>query len=278
MKSEECKAIGPMESGNRRESAMWEKELAVAGVAARAAGEILNGMFGHVGHITKKGDIDLVTEADLQAERTILEIIRNNFPQDDILSEEAGRDGNASDRIWVVDPLDGTTNFAHGFPFFAISIALEIEGEIVVGVVHNPYMDEYFAASKGAGAYLNKGPIRVSKTQDLGDSLLATGFPYDIRERPHGAMELFQRMVVRTQGVRRPGSATLDLCYVAAGRLDGFWEEGLKPWDTAAGTVIVREAGGILTTLEGRPYSPYLKSIVAANPYIHEEMIRALKG
>ena len=257
---------------------MWEKELTVAWKAARAAGEILNGMFGEVFHITKKGDIDLVTEADLRAEKTILEIIRNHFPEDDILSEEAGRDGRPSDRNWLVDPLDGTINFAHGFPFYAVSIALEVEGEIVVGVVYDPHMDECFKASKGAGALLNNGPIRVSETRDLGNALLATGFPYDIREKSKRTLALLDKMVMRAQGVRRPGAATLDLCYVAAGRLDGFWEEGLKPWDTAAGTVIVREAGGILSTFEGRPYSPYEESVVAANPLLHEEMIRVVKG
>lgn len=255
---------------------MWERELTVAGEAARAAGETLKGMFGRVNQVTKKGEIDLVTEADLQAERCILDIIHNNFPKDNILSEESGRHERTSGRIWLVDPLDGTTNFAHGFPFFAISIALEFEGEIVVGVIYNPHIDEYFEASKGAGAYLNNKRIRVSGTRDLGEALLATGFPYDIHERPQRVMELFQKMVVRAQGVRRPGAATLDLCYVASGRLDGFWEQGLKPWDTAAGTVIVEEAGGILSTFEGRPYAPYEESIVAANPFIHGEMVRVL--
>ncbi len=255
---------------------MWEEELAVAGRAARAAAEILTGMFGQVDHVVKKGAIDLVTEADLRAEKTILETIHDGFPHDGILSEETGRDKKRSERVWLVDPLDGTTNFAHGFPFYAISIALEIKGEMVLGVVYNPCMDEYFEASKGVGSYLNNEPIRVSKTRQLADSLLATGFPYDIYERPEEVMELFQKMVVRTQGVRRPGSATLDLCYVAAGRLDGFWEKGLKPWDTAAGALIVREAGGILTTFKGSPYSPYLKSVVAANPLIHKEMIEVI--
>jgi myo-inositol-1(or 4)-monophosphatase len=272
------KTIRPMESGKRRGAGIWEKELAIAGKAARVAGEILNGLFGQVNHITKKGEIDLVTEADLEAERAILDIICSNFPQDSILSEEAGDYQKSSDRVWLVDPLDGTTNFAHSFPFYAISIALEIEGGIVLGVIYNPYMDEFFEASIGSGAYLNNTPIQVSRTQELGESLLATGFAYDIHERPQEVMELFQKMVIRTQGVRRPGAATLDLAYVAAGRLDGFWEEGLKPWDTAAGTIIVREAGGTLSTFEGWPYSPYRKSIVAANPLIHEKMVKVIRG
>ena len=256
---------------------MWKKELNVANEAARAAGEILNRMFGKINHIMKKGDIDLVTEADLEAEKTILHIIRRNFPQDNILSEESGGHKETSDRTWLIDPLDGTTNFVHGFPFFAISIALEIEKQIVLGIVHNPYMDEHFEAVKGGGAYLNKKPIKVSKTRNLKESLLATGFPYDVHENPQRVLGIFREIIIRAQGVRRPGSAALDLCYVAAGRFDGFWEEGLKPWDTAAGMVIVNEAGGKLTTFEGEPYSPYMKSIVATNPFIHDAMIEVLQ-
>lgn len=255
---------------------MWRKELEVAHEATRAAIKILNAMFGQVSHITKKGEIDLVTEADFQVERTVLGIIRRHFPQDNILSEETGEQKEASERTWLIDPLDGTTNFVHGFPFFAISIALEVENEIVLGIVHNPYFDEHFEALKGIGSFLSKRPIKVSQTQSLGESLLATGFPYNIHEKPESILELFKKMVVTAQGVRRPGSAALDLCYVAAGRLDGFWEEGLKPWDTAAGTVIVREAGGILTTFRGEPYTPYSKSVVAANPFIHHMMIKVL--
>jgi myo-inositol-1(or 4)-monophosphatase len=257
---------------------VWEKETAIARQAARAGGRILNRMFGQVDHITKKGEIDLVTEADLQAEKTILEILWRHFPHDNILSEEAGNTRRSSKRTWLVDPLDGTTNFAHGFPFFAVSIALEVENEIVLGVVYNPLMGEYFEAVEGMGAYLNKKPLHVSKTPTLGESLLGTGFPYNIHEMPERVMELFGKMVILAQGVRRPGSAALDLCYVAAGRLDGFWEEDLKPWDTAAGVAIVKEAGGRLTTFKGEPYSPYLKSIVAANPFIHSAIINALNG
>lgn len=255
---------------------MWNKELDAANEAARTTGDLLNRMFGRINHIMKKGDIDLVTEADLEAEKTILHIIRRNFPQDNILSEESGEHNETSGRTWIVDPLDGTTNFAHGFPFFAVSIALEIEKQIVLGIVHNPYMDEYFEAVKDRGAYLNKRPIKVSKTRNLGESLLATGFSYDIHERPQRALELFRKIIIRARGVRRPGSAAIDLCYVAAGRFDGFWEEGLKPWDTAAGMVIVNEAGGKLTTFEGESYSPYMKSIVAANPFIHDEIVEVL--
>ena len=258
------------------ETTMWDKELRIAGEAARAAGHVFNRIFGRVHRIAKKGDIDLVTEADLEAEKTILEIIFRNFARDKVLSEETGLHGEVSDRTWLVDPLDGTTNFAHGFPFFAVSIALEIDKEIVLGIVYNPCMEEYFHAAKGMGAYLNKRPIKVSGTQTLEDSLLGTGFPYDIHEKPEAVMDLFKKMLVRAQGVRRPGSAAIDMCYVAAGRFDGFWESDLKPWDTAAGTIIVKEAGGKLSNYEGGPYDPYQKSIVAANPFIHDAMMQVL--
>ena len=256
---------------------MWEKEIDIARKSAREAGKILTRLFGNVNHIVKKGDIDLVTEADLQAERAILEMIHENFPRDNILSEEAGRqEEKISGRTWIVDPLDGTTNFAHGFPFFAISIALLIGKDIVLGVVYNPEMDEHFEAVKGRGAYLNGAPIQTSKTEQIKESLLATGFAYDIHENSQKVLKIFNKMITGAQGIRRPGSAAIDLCYVAAGRFDGFWEEGLKPWDTAAGVVIVNEAGGKVTTIEGGTYSPYLKSIVAANPFIHDALIEAL--
>jgi len=255
---------------------MFEDESIVAREAARAAGKILSRMLGNAHHIVKKGEIDLVTEADLAAEKIILEIVGHNFPKDNILSEEAGRRDEASNRTWLIDPLDGTTNFAHRFPFFAISIALEIEKEIVMGVVYNPYMNEFFEATKEKGAYLNGETLRVSATTALQESLLATGFPYDVHERSEGVLKLLEKMIVRAQGIRRLGSAALDLCYVAAGRLDGFWEESLKPWDTGAGDIILREAGGRLTTFEGKSYNPYLGSVVASNGLIHDEMVEVL--
>ena len=255
---------------------MWKKERSVAAQAAQEAGKILNRIFGQVNYINKKGEIDLVTEADLQSEKMILDIIGHNFPQDSIVTEESGEFNHLPDRKWIIDPLDGTTNFAHTFPFFAVSIALEIEQEVILGVVFNPYTGEYFEAVKGMGAFLNESPIKISRTRELGDSLLATGFPYDIHHRPDRIIRLFKKMIVLAQGIRRPGSAAIDLCYVAAGRFDGFWEEGLKPWDTAAGSVIVKEAGGKVSDFRGDPYSPYQKNIVAANPFIHEMMIAAL--
>lgn len=257
---------------------MYESELVIAKNAAERAGKILNRLFGQVSQITKKGDIDLVTEADVQAENSIFEIIREHFPRDNLLSEESGSRGRTSNRTWIIDPLDGTTNFVHGFPFFAVSIALEVDGEVVMGVVHNPFMGELFRAARGVGAFLNNQALRVSRTRQLQEALLGTGFPYDIREHPREPMDLFEKMLVTAQGIRRPGSAAIDMCYVAAGKLDGFWEKDLKPWDTAAGSVIVEEAGGLVTTFQGKTFSPYRTSVVAANPYIHGAMIEILNG
>jgi myo-inositol-1(or 4)-monophosphatase len=255
---------------------MWEKEMAVALQAARAAGKALLDLFGKNTRVTKKGDIDLVTEADVRSEKIILDLITCHFPQDSILTEEAGEFKHRPERVWLLDPLDGTTNFAHQFPFFAVSIALEIEREVAMGVVFNPFCGECFHTVLGGGAFLNETPISVSRTRTLQDSLLGTGFPYTIHDSPDRALENFRRFTVTAQGVRRPGSAALDLCYLAAGRLDGFWEEGLKPWDTAAGVVIVKEAGGKVSTYEGRAYTPYDKSIIASNPFIHGLMIQTL--
>lgn len=255
---------------------MYEHEREIAARAARSAGEVLKEKFGKVQHIIKKGEIDLVTDADLAAEKIVLEELRSHFPMDNILSEEAGLKDGSSERNWIIDPLDGTTNFAHGFPFFAVSIALEVNKNIVLGIVYNPFMGEFFEAQKGRGAFLNGTPIHVSNARKLSDALLSTGFPYDIRERSNRIFERFKTMVVSSQGVRRGGSAAVDLCYVAAGRLDAHWEENLKPWDTAGASVIVLEAGGKLTTCEGLPFTPYLKSVVACTPMIHGEMIETL--
>jgi len=252
---------------------MFEEELSVARSAARRGGEILLRMLGHAHHIVKKGDIDLVTEADFAVEKAILELIAGHFPKDAILAEESGKQGARGFRTWLIDPLDGTTNFAHGFPFFAVSIALEIEDDVVLGVVYHPFMNEFFEAVKNKGAFLNGTSLQVSGTDRLDESLLATGFPYDVHERPERVVALLEKMLIRAQGVRRLGSAALELCYVAAGRLDGFWEEDLKPWDTAAGLVIVREAGGRLTTFSGEPYTPYMPTMVASNGWIHEGMV-----
>lgn len=257
---------------------MWEKETEVARDAATEAGKVLNKKFGKITQVRKKGKIDLVTEADLESEKTVLNIIRTAFPEDSILTEEAGGFGHNSDRLWIIDPLDGTTNFAHSFPFFAVSIALQIEKRVVLGIVYNPCLDEWFEAVEDKGAFLNNNPIRVSSTTAVSESLIATGFPYDIYENHEKVMELFTRMVIRSQGIRRPGSAAIDLCYVACGVFDGFWEQDLHPWDTAAGIILVKEAGGVVSDFGGENFSPFKKSIIAANPLVHREMVRIMKS
>ena len=256
---------------------MWEKEKAAASLAALEAGKILTSLFGRVKEISKKGEIDLVTEADIQAERKILEVLTGLFPQDTIITEETGKHRHRPDRVWLIDPLDGTTNFAHALPFYAVSIAFEVEKDLALGVIYNPCVDELFEAVKGEGACRNGNPIRVSKTKRIGDALLITGFPYDVRENPDGITRRFKKMLTLAQGVRRLGSAALDLAYVAAGIFDGYWEERLHPWDTAAGAVLVREAGGLVSDYDGQPFSPYGKTIVASNGLIHEDLLSALK-
>ncbi len=257
---------------------MWESELELACQAAAKAADILRDLFGKTHQVVKKGKIDLVTEADLEAESVILQAIRGRFPDDDLLSEEAGESSRGKSRKWIIDPLDGTTNFAHGFPFFSVSIALEAEGEIVLGVTLDPIARETFRAVRGQGAFLNDRPIRVSQTRELEDALLGTGFPYDVREEPDSVLRHFRDMLLAAQAVRRPGSATLDLCCAACGRFDGYWEARLKPWDMAAGAILVREAGGLVTTYTGEPFTPYSASILAANPHLHRKMAEILKA
>ena len=259
-----------------QESIMWEKESAVIWKAAQEAGEILTGLFGNLKTINKKGEIDLVTEADIRSEKAILKVIRENFPDDGFLTEESGEIDNNSDRLWMIDPLDGTTNYAHSFPFFAVSIALQVKGDIVAGQVFNPVLNEHFEAVMDQGAFLNGRSIQVSQIKTLKDSLLATGFPYTIHKNHNRVIDIFVRMITSAQGVRRPGAAAIDLCYVAAGRFDGFWEQGLNPWDTAAGSLIVKEAGGILSDYKGEEYSPFKKTIIAANPHIFKGMLSLL--
>src|ERR671921_134238 len=214
---------------------------------AREAGKILADKFGRALQVSNKGDIDLVTEADLAAERLIVERIRSYHPRHRILTEESGdvAEAGAADSAhkWIIDPLDGTTNYAHGYPCFCVSVALEHEGSVVVGVVYDPTRDEMFAAERGGGATLNGRSLRVSETSDLNAALLCTGFPYDVRDRGDFARH-FRNFIMRAQSVRRDGAAALDLAYVAAGRFDAFYEEGLRPWDVAAGVLLVEEAGG----------------------------------
>lgn len=255
----------------------WEKERAVGTQAALEAGALLKNLLGGAHRISWKGKIDLVTEADLQSEQHILQCLERRFPEDTFMTEETGRHGPGSNRVWLIDPLDGTINFAHELPFFAVSIALQVEAETVLGIVYNPCTRELFEAAKSHGAFLNEKPIAVSRTPELVNSLLATGFPYTVHDDPGEVMRRFHNILVRGQGIRRMGSAAMDLCYVAAGRFAGYWEQDLNPWDTAAGALLVEEAGGRVTDFEGNGFTPFRTSIVATNSLIHDEMLAALR-
>ncbi len=247
---------------------------------ARAAGQVLFEKFGRKIAINKKGEIDLVTEADLASEALIIERIRNRFPQHSILAEESGEaviTGGETKWKWIIDPLDGTTNFAHGYPCFCVTLALEHDGEIAIGVTYDPTRDELFAAERGGGATLNGKPIRVSEQPLLGDSLIVTGFPYNLKERPDLDRHL-KGFLLSARGVRRDGSAAIDMAYVACGRFDGFWEEGLRPWDMAAGVLLIEEAGGSVSYYDGSPLDIYQPPVCASNGWIHGQMLKILSG
>jgi myo-inositol-1(or 4)-monophosphatase len=256
----------------------WSRELEAAVAAARSAGRIQLASVGAVLEVqTKSSDVDLVTEIDRRCEDLIRDTLLGAFPADSFLGEEDGTTPGESGRRWIVDPLDGTLNYTHGFPYFAVSIALESDGELVVAVVHDATRDEVFTAVRGGGAHVDGVPIRVSDRAPLAGALLATGFAYAARE--DGAnLPLFVAMLERSRGIRRAGAAALDMAYTAAGRLDGFWEMALKPWDTAAGTLLIREAGGIVTDGAGAPHIPGAPSVVAAGPSLHAELLRELRG
>ncbi len=240
---------------------------------ARAAGAILREGWGRTHHPELKGRIDLVTDYDRRSEALLLEAIAREFPDHAVLAEESGARPAPGARVrWIVDPLDGTTNFAHNYPFFCVSIGVEVDGVLVAGVVFDPVREELFAAAAGAGATLNGAPIRVSAVARVQDALLVTGFPYDVREHPERSVPLFQAFLVRAQGIRRDGSAALNLCYLACGRFDGFWEGHLSAWDMAAGTMIVREAGGVVTAYDGDAFALEARQILASNGAIHDEM------
>ena len=247
---------------------------------ALEAGRVLADKFGRAIQISNKGDIDLVTEADVASERLIVERIRSYHPRHAILTEESGDVAEAGGRDaeykWVIDPLDGTTNYAHGYPCFCVSIALEHDGRVVVGVVYDPTRDELFAAERGEGATLNGRRMRVSATDELNRALVCTGFPYDVRERGDFARH-FRAFIMHAQSVRRDGAAALDLAYVAAGRFECFYEEGLRPWDVAAGVLLVEEAGGRVTHYDGSPFRIYDPPIAASNGLIHDAMLRVLQ-
>lgn len=246
---------------------------------ARAAGQLLLEKFGRKINISKKGDINLVTEADLASEKLIIERVRSYYPKHAILAEESGdavRLDGANKWKWIIDPLDGTTNFAHGYPCFCVTLALENDGEIVVGVTFDPTRGELFAAERGKGATLNNKPIRVSETERLSEALIVTGFPYDFKQKEDFARHLTD-FLLNSRGVRRDGSAAIDMAYVACGRFDGFWEEGLNPWDVAAGYLLIEEAGGQVTYYNGKKYNIYAPPICASNGLIHGEMLGILK-
>lgn len=251
----------------------------VALEAARGAGDILQERARSGFRVEHKDVVNLVTDADRQSEQAIVAALRRAFPGHETLAEERGLSTTARSAYrWVIDPLDGTTNFAHGFPVYCVSIGLEYRGSLILGVVLDPTRSECFVAERGRGATLNGRPIGVSPTRALTDALLVTGFAYDIRESPENNLDHFARFSLHAQGVRRVGAAALDLCYVACGRFDGYWELKLKPWDMAAGVVILEEAGGRLTDFGGGTFSIYGKEIVASNGPIHDEMLAVLSG
>lgn len=250
---------------------MGNQFLEVAVETAIEAGGILLSEFDHPAKISYKGEVDLVTQADRRSEDAIVGRLRGYFPKHAIVAEEGGGQEGDGRHRWIVDPLDGTTNFAHGYPCFAVSIGLEQEGELVAGVVYQPITKELFTASRGEGAYLNERQIQVSQIDHLSTSLLATGFPSAKRAR-NPNIHYYWNFTLRSHGVRRDGSAALDLAAVACGRFDGFWEFGLHPWDTAAGVLLVREAGGIVTNFSGLPYHVGDYETLASNGRIHMEL------
>ena len=243
---------------------------------ARDAGRLLRDRVGTRIDIDHKGSINLVTDVDLASEKLIREAIATYYPRHEILAEEGGLSESGSEYRWIVDPLDGTTNYAHGYPIFCVSIALECRGEVVIGVVYDPMRDELFAAERGNGATLNNRSIRVSQIAELMQGLLSTGFPYNIKTSQLTNLDHWSNFAMNAQALRRDGAAALDLCYVASGRFDGFWELNLSAWDTAAGVLIVTEAGGQVTNFKGGPFSNYKPEIVASNGLIHESMLGVL--
>ncbi len=251
--------------------------VAVASEAAVRAGEIQLEHYGQDVKIEKKGAIDLVTEVDHACEGAILEVIRARFPDHDIVTEEQDLARTGSRHVWIIDPLDGTTNFAHSYPMFSVSIALAVDGGVVAGAVFDPLRDELFTAEKGAGAHLNGRRLKVTAEDRLIQSLILTGFPYDLHEKLVERLRPFIRVMARARAVRRAGSAAIDLSYVAAGRADGFWEAVLKPWDMGAGRLLVEEAGGRVTRFDGSPVSLGPDEIMATNGVIHDELMAVLR-
>lgn len=253
--------------------------LATAVEAVIRAGEVQIARVGEAKRIEKKGLIDLVTETDREIEREFRELIASRFPGHEVLGEEfsaAGERDRVPEFCWLFDPIDGTTNFAHGLPIFCSSLALEIDGQAVVAAVYDPNRRELFTAERGSGAWMNGSPIRVTTEDRLIDSLLCTGFPYHVQQKPDELVGLFAHFLGTSRAVRRLGSAAIDLCYVAAGRLDGFWEMHLGPWDIAAGALIVEQAGGRVTTTDGAPFAARKGNVLATNGPVHDQMLAAI--
>ncbi len=251
--------------------------LQVAMAAAKEAGRIQMLHLGHSHSVEYKGEIDLVTVVDRLCEKAIVQMISDRFPDHDFLAEESPFEEKGSPWRWIIDPLDGTTNYFHGFPFFCVSIGLEVEGEVRLGVVYSPVLHETFHSEKGRGAYLNGSQISVSCNNELNKSFLCTGFPYDVRDHPDSYLRYFRQFLIKSLAIRRLGSAAMDLCYMAAGRFDGFWELKLHAWDVAAASLIVTEAGGTMTDFQGRPFDIYSEEALASNGLIHEEMLEIVK-
>lgn len=247
--------------------------------ATYAGGKILQQYFNGAFQISSKSSLnDLVTEADKNAESAIFSVIRETFPQHFILSEESGEIVTDSNIKWIIDPLDGTVNFAHGIPICCVSIGVEQDGEIIMGAVYNPFMNEFFFAEKGQGATLNDNKIHISEKKELASACLVTGFPYQWEDSPNNPIRIFEYFIKKGQPVRRLGSAAIDLCWVACGRFDGFYEHSLNAWDAAAGFIIVEEAGGKVTDFKGQRYSPYQKTLVATNGIIHPSLLEVING
>ena len=251
--------------------------LATAIEAVVRAGDMQMAQFGADFQIHKKGTIDLVTEVDVAVERMFRALVAERFPDHQVLAEEMGGAAEAPPGpCWVFDPIDGTTNFAHGLPIFCASLALEIGGVADVAAVYDPNRKELFTAERGGGAFLNGKPLRVSSATTLVDAMLVTGFPYDVHTRVDEIVGLFAAFVGQVRAVRRLGSAAIDLCYVAAGRMDGFWERDLKPWDIAGGALIVVEAGGRITNMEGQPFTSRGGHVLATNGHLHNDMLEVI--
>ncbi|HVB64469.1 MAG TPA: inositol monophosphatase family protein [Nitrolancea sp.] len=252
----------------------------VAIEVAREAGHILGEHYGRANRVRYKGEVDLVTEIDERSEALIVGRIQAHFPEHNILSEESGSTRSPetdSAYRWIIDPLDGTTNFAHGYPFFCVSIALQRDGETILGVVYAPTLDELFVAELGSGAFLNGRRLAVSSTDALIRSLLVTGFNYD-RATARANLSYWEHFLMNSQAVRRDGSAALNLCFIAAGRFDGYWELGLKPWDCAAGDLLVREAGGLVTDFDAHPHELSDPVLLATNGIVHAAMLAGLRS